>query len=137
MLHSTEEAGGNAGGTGEQLEGKSLLEGDQVIAPGRGQEPGVVPSCPVLPREQSVLGSRFHIYIDLAIFLSHLNNYGKAEVEIEISSEGGGSGCEAVVAHGGHHPVEEHHRRPDEDGQGVEEVQGGRASFTFLTGSQG
>ena len=26
MFHSTEEAGGDAGGTGEQLEGKSLLE---------------------------------------------------------------------------------------------------------------
>ena len=70
MLHSTEEAGGNAGGTGKQLEGKSPLEGDQVIAPGRGQEPGVVPSCPVLPREQSVLGSRFHINIDLTIFFN-------------------------------------------------------------------
>ena len=69
-------------------------------------------------------------------FLTHLNNYGKAEVEIEISSEGGGSGCEAVVAHGGHHPVEEHYHRPDEDGQGVEEVKGRGASFTFLTRSQ-
>ena len=70
MLHSTEEAGGNAGGTGKQLEGKSPLEGDQVIVPGQGQALGVVPSCPVLPREQSVLGSRFHIYIDFTIFIN-------------------------------------------------------------------
>ena len=63
MLHSTEEAGGNAGGTGEQLEGKSPLEGDQVIVPGRGQEPGVVPSCPVLPTERSVQGSKFKVYV--------------------------------------------------------------------------
>ena len=69
-------------------------------------------------------------------FSTHLNNYGKAEVEIEISSEGGGSGCEAVVAHCGDHPVEEHHHRSDEDGQWVEKVKGRGASFTLLTGSQ-
>ena len=58
MLDSTEEAGGNAGGAGKQLEGKSLLNGDQVIAPGRGQELGVVPSYLVLPTERNVQGSK-------------------------------------------------------------------------------
>ena len=111
LLLSTEEAGGNAGGTGKQLEGKSLLNGDQVIVPGRGQELGVVPSYLVLPTERNVQGSKFEVSVTSVRlpFLTHLNNYSKAEVEIEISSEGGGSGCEAVVAHGGHHPVKEHH----------------------------
>ena len=64
MLHSTEEAGGNAGGTGEQLEGTSSpLEGDQVVAPGRSQALGVVPSYPAPPRERNVQGSKFKVYV--------------------------------------------------------------------------
>ena len=63
MLDSTEEAGGNAGGAGEQLEGKSLLNGDQVIVPGRGQELGVVPSYLVLPTERNVQGSKFKVSV--------------------------------------------------------------------------
>ena len=63
MLDSTEEAGGNAGGAGKQLEGKSLLNGDQVIVPGRGQELGVVPSYLVLPTERNVQGSKFEVSV--------------------------------------------------------------------------
>ena len=63
MLDSTEEAGGDAGGTGKQLEGKSRLNGDQVIVPEQGQELGVVPSYLVLPRERNVQGSKFKVSV--------------------------------------------------------------------------
>ena len=55
---------------------------------------------------------------------AHLNQYDKGEVEVEVRGEGGGGRCEAIVAHGGDQPVEEHHHRADKDGEGVEEVEG-------------
>ena len=51
---------------------------------------------------------------------AHLNQYDKGEVEVEVRGEGGGGRCEAIVAHGGDQPVEEHHHRADKNGQGVE-----------------
>ena len=71
-----------------------------------------------------------------SIYSTDLHEDGEGEVQVKVRSEGGRGRGEAVVAHGGHHPVEEHHHRPDEDGQGVEEVKGRGASFTFLTRSQ-
>ena len=55
---------------------------------------------------------------------AHLNQYDEGEVEVEVRGEGGGGRCEAIVAHGGDQPVEEHHHRADKDGQRVEEVKG-------------
>ena len=38
----------------------------------------------------------------------HLYKNGEAVVGVEVGSEGGRCGGEAVVAHGCHHPVQEH-----------------------------
>ena len=63
---------------------------------------------------------------------AYLNQDDQGEVEIEVGGEGGGGGGEAVVAHGGDQPVEEHHHRADEDGKGVEEVEGRGAGNIHL-----
>ena len=57
-----------------------------------------------------------------SIYSTDLHEDGESEVQVEVRSEGGRGRGEAVVAHGGHHPVEEHRAGPDQDCRRPEEV---------------